>query len=115
MGTQYKVVFTGRIREGFTHEEVVANLSSQTNLDEEKAKRLLAAEKPTLIKKDADPETAEKYPCSLPQCRSGNQADQGPAGDCGKKCGAGSGTRAKRAAGNIPAAASTTRRGNALR
>jgi uncharacterized membrane protein len=61
MDTLYKVVFTGRLLPGFNPEDVVANLTTQTNLDRERSQKLVAGSKPIVLKKGLDQETAEKF------------------------------------------------------
>jgi ribosomal protein L7/L12 len=60
-GTKYHVRFTGRLQSGLSQEDVVKNLEKLTNLGREKAESLLSSEKPLVLKKDVDLETAEKY------------------------------------------------------
>jgi hypothetical protein len=61
MDTLYKVVFTGRLLPGFNPEDVVTNLTTQTNLGRERSQKLVADRKPILLKKGLDLETAEKF------------------------------------------------------
>lgn len=61
METLYKVVYTGKLQDGFEYEDVVSKLVSISNMDKEKAVKFLSAQKPTLIKKDLPKEKAEKY------------------------------------------------------
>jgi uncharacterized membrane protein len=61
MDTLYKVVFTGRLLPGFNPEDVVANLTTQTNLDRERSQKLVAGSKLIVLKKGLDQETAEKF------------------------------------------------------
>lgn len=61
MDTLYKVVFTGRLLPGFSPEDVVTNLTTQTNLGRERSQKLVTDNKPILLKKGLDLETAEKF------------------------------------------------------
>ncbi len=61
MEKNFKIIFTGELLSGFQRETVIESLIGLTNMDREKAEKLLAAERPTLIKKDIDMATAEKY------------------------------------------------------
>jgi hypothetical protein len=61
MDKLYKVVFTGRLLPGFNPEDVVTNLTTQTNLDRERSQKLVADGKPTLLKRGLDLETAEEF------------------------------------------------------
>jgi len=61
MDTQYKVVFTGRLLPGFDRDDVVTNLTTKTNLDRERAEKLVSSEKQVMLKKGLDRENAEKF------------------------------------------------------
>jgi hypothetical protein len=61
MDTLYKVVFTGRLLPGFNPDDVVINLTTQTNRDRERSQRLVTDSKPIVLKKGLDLETAEKF------------------------------------------------------
>ncbi len=56
---RYTIIFEGKIQEGRSPEEVRQNLADLFKLNEEKAARLFEGE--TVIKKDADRETAARY------------------------------------------------------
>jgi hypothetical protein len=57
---RYKVVFDGRIVEGYEIDTVKENLVSLLKIDEQKAERLFDS-KPTVIKRNVDYRTAMKY------------------------------------------------------
>jgi len=60
-GTKYHVRFTGRLQDGFSRENVIENLERLTNLGRERANSLLSQERPLVLKKNVDHETAVKY------------------------------------------------------
>jgi len=61
MATEYKVVFTGRLLDGFDRDDVVSNLTAKTNLDQQRAEKLIDGDKKVVLKKGLDREAAEKF------------------------------------------------------
>ncbi len=61
MATEYKVVFTGRLLDGFDREDVIANLTAKTNLDRQRVEKLIDGEKKIVLKKGLDRNSAEKF------------------------------------------------------
>jgi hypothetical protein len=57
---RYRVVFDGRIAEGFGVEEVKKNLVSLYKIESQKIERIFA-KRPVVIRKDVDRQTAEKF------------------------------------------------------
>jgi uncharacterized membrane protein len=61
MSDQFKVVFSGKITEGFDAETVISAFAEKFRCSEAKARALVLAGKETVIKSDLDKAKAEKY------------------------------------------------------
>lgn len=61
MESNFKVFYTGRLRQGIEPEDALSNLINITKMERPKAEKFLSATKPTLIKKNLNQEQAKKY------------------------------------------------------
>ncbi len=61
MGTNYKIVFTGRLLPGFDREKVIKNLLAISNMDRERAEKFLDKDRATVVQKNLTKEKAEKF------------------------------------------------------
>lgn len=61
MSDQYKVVFTGKLAEGYEPENIIVAFSEKFKCSEAKARALVTSGKETLIKSDLEKTKAEKY------------------------------------------------------
>lgn len=60
MESRYRAVYTGVVKDGYDHDEVVDQLVAITSLSPEKAEQLVNAGTAVIIKKDMEEDAAEQ-------------------------------------------------------
>ena len=61
MEERFKVVYRGRLQPGFAVANVVARLVEMAGMDQAQAEKLLSKSRPTVVKRNLDQQTAERY------------------------------------------------------